>query len=151
MFYKTRNTVAAAVLLAGLAPAAFAGGVQVDDKSLVDVLHAKGILSKDEVKAIKQNNEGKLKLEATLFLNTTYKSDKKTVAPAAQKETKTSGLNVDRAYLTAKYFFNDDWMARLTLDMANQTPVAGLSKDQAVFVKYVYVQGKLLGNAIVLR
>jgi len=130
---------------------AFAGGVQVDDNSLTDVLLAKGVLSKDEAKAIKHNNDGKLKLEATLYLNTTFKSDKKTVSPAAQKETKTTGLNVDRAYLTAKYSFNDDWMTRLTLDMANQTPLQGLSKDQAVFVKYAYVQGKLLGDAAVLR
>jgi len=130
---------------------AFAGGVQIDDNSLTDVLVAKGVLSKDEASAIKHNNDGKLKLEATLYLNSTFTSDKKIVAPAAQTETKTTGLNVDRAYITAKYSFNDDWMTRVTLDMANQSGVAGLSKDQAVFVKYAYVQGKLLGDAIVLR
>jgi len=127
---------------------ALAGGVQVDNNSLTDVLLAKGVLSKDEARAIKRNNDGKLKFGAKLFLNTTFKSDRKTVAPAARKETKTTGLNVDRAYLTAKYYYNDDWLARLTLDMANQST---LSKRQAVFVKYAYVEGKLLGKAMVLR
>ena len=130
---------------------ALAGGVQVDNNSLTDVLLAKGVLSRDEARAIKHNNEGKLKFGAKLFLNTTFTSDKKTVAPAAQKETKTTGLNVDRAYLTAKYYYNSDWLARLTLDMANQSSVNNLGKDQVVFVKYAYVEGKLLGKAMVLR
>jgi len=152
MKFNIRNSItAAAIVMVGFSSPVFAGGVQVDNKSLTDVLVAKGVLSKSEAKAIKHNNDGKLKLEATLFLNTTRKNDKVTVAPAAQKETKTTGLDVDRAYITAKYSFNDDWMARITLDMANQTAHAGLSKDQVVFVKYAYVQGKLLGDAAVLR
>jgi len=152
MKINIRNSITvAAIVMVGISSPAFAGGVQVDDTSLTDVLVAKGILSKGDVQAIEHNKDGKLKLEATLFLNTTRKNDKVTIAPVAQTETKTTGLNVDRAYLTAKYSFTDDWMARLTLDMANQSPVAGLSKDQAVFVKYAYVQGKLLGDAVVLR
>lgn len=148
---NTKNLVAAVVIaVVGFAPLAFAGGVQVDNKSLTDVLVAKGILSKDEAKVIEHNNDGKLKLEALLYLNTKFKNDKTTTA-GVQKETKTTGLNVDRAYLTVKYSFNNDWMTRITLDMANQSGVAGLSKDQAVFVKYAYVQGKLLDDAAVLR
>jgi len=152
MKFNIKNSIVTAVIvMVGISSSAFAGGVQVDNKSLTDILMDKGVLTKDEVNAIKHNNDGKLKLEATLFLNTTVKNDKITVAPNPQKETKTTGLNVDRAYLTTKYSFTNDWMARVTLDMANQSQVAGLSKDQVVFIKYAYVQGKLLGNAAVLR
>jgi len=148
---KIKNSIAAAVIaMLGMSSPAFAGGVQVDDNSLTDILVAKGVLSKAEAKAVKHNHDGKLKIGAKLFLNSTATNDKVTTA-GVQKETKSKGLNVDRAYLTAKYSFDKNWMARITLDMANQTKTTTLSKDQAVFVKYAYVQGKLYDDAAVLR
>jgi len=72
MKFNIKNSIAAAVIaMVGFTPLVFAGGVQVDNKSLVDVLQAKGVLSKDEAKAIKHNNEGKLKFEGEVFANTT--------------------------------------------------------------------------------
>lgn len=147
MNLNIKNSVAAAVVLMGLAPSAIAGGVQIDNNSLTDVLVAKGVLTKEEAKAVAKNNDGKLKLEALFYLNTT--TDEKTAITAASTlDTRTNGLNVDRAYFTAKYHFNDDWMARFTTDMGNEP---GLGKQQSIYLKYAYVEGKLAGDAAVLR
>jgi len=146
MKFNMKNSIAAAVIaMVGFTPLVFAGGVQVDNKSLVDVLQAKGVLSKDEAKIIKHNNEGKLKFEGEVFANTTAKK----VEDATGTTNKTEGLAIDRAYLTGKYSFTDNWMMRITTDVHLDTALG--SKNNNIFLKYAYVQGKLYGDAVVLR
>jgi len=141
-----KHSIAAAVIaMVGFSSPAFAGGVQIDDNSLTDILVAKGVLSKAEAKAVKHNNDGKLKVEAELFLNTKFTKKENATATTDQ----TTGLNVDRAYLTGKYNFNDDWMMRVTTDVTLQSNLN--SKNNNIFLKYAYVQGKLYGDAVVLR
>jgi len=142
------SIVAAVIAMVGLSSPAFAGGAQLDNKSLTDVLVQKGILTKADAKAIKHNNDGKLKLGAKFFLNAT-RTDKtvKTAVPVTSNNTKSTGLNVDRAYLTAKYYFNNDWLMRITTDTNAESNVKGNN----IFLKYAYVEGKLLGKAAVLR
>jgi len=118
------KTIATAAMLAFATPA-FAGGVTVAEEG-----------------------ESKLKLEALLFLNT-YAQQADTTTAAGTVSTKTTGLAVDRAYFTAKYFFNDDWMMRITLDAGNDQSIGG--KKQNVFLKAAYLEGKLVGDAAVLR
>ncbi|MFC1626531.1 hypothetical protein ACFL19_02370, partial [Pseudomonadota bacterium] len=108
--------IATAAMLAFATPA-FAGGV-----------------------VVAEDGPSKLKLEALLFLNT-YAQKADTTTAAGTVSTKTQGLAVDRAYFTAKYFFNDDWMMRITLDAGNDQSLAG--KKQNVFLKAAYVEGKL--------
>jgi len=147
MNFNIKNSVAAAVVMMAMAPSAFAGGVQIDNTSLTDILVSKGVLTKSEAKAVTKNNDGKLKLEALIYANTTsVKAD--TTTAAGTTSTKTFGQNIDRAYFTAKYSFNDDWMMRITTDMGNE---AGLGKQQNIYLKYAYVEGKLAGKAAVLR
>ncbi len=142
------SIVAAVIAMLGISSPAFAGGAQLDNKSLTDVLVQKGILTKADAKAIKHNNDGKLKLGAKFFLNATRtEKDVKTATPVTSNKTRTTGLNVDRAYLTAKYYFNNDWMMRITTD-TNREPTV---KGNNIFLKYAYVEGKLLGKAAVLR
>jgi len=119
----TIKTIAAVAVMASAAPA-FAGGVNVYD-----------------------DGESKLKLEALFYLNAFQQTDDR-ITSGVSSQTKTTGMNVDRAYFTAKYSFNDDWMMRLTTDVGNET---GLSKKQNVYLKYAYVEGKLAGKAAVLR
>ena len=145
MNLNIKKTIAAAVVLMGMAPSAFAGGVQIDNKSLTDILIEKGVLTKADAKTISKSE--KLKLEALFYLNT-YSQTADTTTAAGTTSTKTSGLAVDRAYFTAKYSFNDDWMMRLTTDMGNET---NLSKKQNIYLKYAYLEGKLAGKAAVLR
>ena len=120
----TIKTIATAAALAVATPA-FAGGVTVAEEG-----------------------ESKLKLEALLFLNA-YNQKAETITAAGNVPTNTTGLAVDRAYFTAKYFMNDDWMMRITLDAGNDQSLAG--KKQNVFLKAAYVEGKLAGDALVLR
>lgn len=117
----TIKTIAAIAMFAFSAPA-IAGGVNVYD-----------------------DGDSKLKLGAKVFFD------------ATQKETLTNGIttardtgfNLGRAYLTAKYYFNSDWMMRVTTDVVLD---AGLKKKKTnVFLKYAYLQGKLNGDAVVLR
>jgi hypothetical protein len=133
------------ILAMATATPAFAGGVQVDDKSLTDVLLAKGVLTKDEAKAVKHNNDGKLKFEGLVYANTRFNEKK----DAIKTTDRSQGLAIDRAYLTAKYNMNDDWMMRITTDVHLDTGLSG--KNNNIFLKYAYVQGKLLGDAAVLR
>jgi hypothetical protein len=142
-----KKTVAAAVVLMGMAPSAFAAQ-QLDNKSLTDVLISKGVLTADDVKAMNNNKNGKLTLEALLYLNT-YHQKADTTTAAGTTSTKTTGLAVDRAYFTAKYFFDKNWMMRITLDAGNDQSLTG--KKQNVFLKAAYVEGKLVGDAVVLR
>ena len=97
---------------------------------------------------VAEEGESKLKLEALMYLNT-YSEKAETITGATNTTNKTVGLAVDRAYFTAKYFFNDDWMMRITLDAGRDASLAG--KKQNVFLKAAYVEGKLMGDAAVLR
>lgn len=115
------KTVAAVAMLAFATPA-IAGGVTVAN-----------------------DGTSKTKLEALFFLNT-YAHKKTT---GATTNTDNLGLNVERAYLTLKHTFNDDWMMRFTTDMETNGALA--SKNQNIYLKYAYVQGKLAGDAVVLR
>jgi len=146
-FHIKTSAATMAVAMAFIASPASASQ-QIDSKSLTDVLVAKGVLTQADVKAVKHNDDGKLKLGAKFFLNTT-RTDKtvETVAPLTSTKTKTVGLNVDRAYFTAKYYFNNDWMMRITTDANNEPTVKGNN----IYLKYAYVEGKLLGKAAVLR
>lgn len=117
------KTVAAVATLALTTPA-FAGGITVAEKG-----------------------DSKLKIESLFYLNT-YAQTADTTAAGTTTSTKTTGLAVDRAYFTAKYYFNDDWMMRFTTDMGQE---AALGKDQNIYLKYAYVEGKLAGKAAVLR
>lgn len=147
MNINMKNSVAAAAVLMGLAPSAFAGGVQTSNSNLTDILVAKGVLTKSEAKAVSKDHDGNLKIGAKFFINTTsVKAD--TTTAAGTTSTKTFGQNIDRAYFTAKYSFNDDWMMRLTTDMGNEPT---LGKQQNIYVKYAYLEGKLVGKAAVLR
>ncbi len=91
------------------------------------------------------DGESKTKLEALFFLNTTMDTTKVNGVKTADS----TGLAVDRAYLTLKHYFNDDWMMRFTTDMNRDTALAG--KKQNIYLKYAYVEGKLAGDAAVLR
>jgi len=142
---RIQQSIAAAALTMATAAPAFAGGVQVDNQSLTDVLVAKGVITREEAKAVKHNNDGKLKVEGLVFANTRFIEKK----DAVQTTDRQQGLAIDRAYLTLKYNMNDDWMMRITTDVHLDS---GLSKkNNNIFLKYAYVQGKLLGDALVLR
>jgi len=119
---KTNLKMIAAVAMLAFSAPAFAGGITVAEKG-----------------------ESKLKLESVFYLNTKF--TKKENQGGTTDET--WGLAVDRAYLTAKYYFNDDWMMRITTDVHLDTNLNG--KNNNIFLKYAYVEGKLLGKAAVLR
>jgi len=117
----TIKSIAALSMMAISAPA-FAGGVVVAD-----------------------NGVSKLKFETTVFSDLSQK--KTTNLVGADK--KTLGLTLSRAYFTGKYSFNSDWMMRVTTDV-NLDPKL-TKKNNNIFLKYAYVQGKLYGDAVVLR
>lgn len=169
MNHNVKKSIAAALALMVMAPAVHAAEVQSDTARLIELLVQKDILTPDEAKQITQeiaqekvekevksepaekvakaSNAGKFKFESELFLNTTARQVDTTTA-GVTTSTKTSGLNVDRVYLTAKYNFNDNWMARATTDMGNER---SLGHAQNIYLKYAYVEGKLAGDAAVLR
>jgi len=117
----TSKIIAATAMMAFAAPA-FAGGVNVYD-----------------------DGESKLKLEGKYFVNFLQETTKTNAGTSA----KTVGLSVDRAYFGAKYYFDKNWMARITTDVQLEP---GLGKrDNNIFLKYAYLEGKLYGKAVVLR
>jgi len=94
---------------------------------------------------VANDGESKTKLEALFFLNTTADTTKVNGVKTADS----TGLAVDRAYLTLKHYFNSDWMMRFTTDMETNNNLN--SKNQNIYLKYAYVEGKLAGKAAVLR
>ncbi|MDQ6956875.1 MAG: hypothetical protein Q9M21_06730 [Mariprofundaceae bacterium] len=122
MKMKTFIRTAALLAVAAVATPAFAGGVTV---------------AKD--------GDSKLKIGGKFFLNATdYK-----VTKNGATDTKTRSVAVDRAYFTAKYYFDKDWMMRITTDMVVDPNLK--SKNSNILLKYAYVEGKLMGDAVVLR
>jgi len=119
------KTAAAFAMMAFAAPA-FAGGVNVFD-----------------------DGDSKLKIEGLIFADMTSHNAKTNGVTT----TKDIGARVERAYFTIKYNFNSDWMMRITTDMQAGTSAlaAAGNKTQNIYLKYAYVQGKLLGDAVVVR
>jgi len=117
-----RATVA--VLAVAIAAPAFAGGITVAE-----------------------DGDKKLKFESLFFLNTTANTTKVNGAKTAES----TGLAVDRAYFTLKYSFDKNWSMRFTTDMESNQVGSGLGKTQNIYLKYAYLQGKLAGDAAVLR
>lgn len=116
------RSISALAMLAFSAPA-MAGGVNVYD-----------------------DGDSKLKLGGKVFSDiTSFKQTNSTGATTKE----TLGARVERAYLTAKYSFNSDWMMRITTDV-NLDPNLK-KKNNNIFLKYAYLEGKLYGDAAVLR
>lgn len=116
------RSIAALAMLAFSAPA-IAGGVNVYD-----------------------DGDSKLKLGGKIFSDlTSFKESDSTGATVKE----TVGARVQRGYLTAKYYFNSDWMMRITTDV-NLDPNLK-KKNNNIFLKYAYLEGKLYGKAAVLR
>jgi hypothetical protein len=115
------KAIAVAVILAFATPA-FAGGVTVYE-----------------------NGDSKLKLEGKYFTSFIQETEK----DATSTKKKVIGLAVDRAYFGAKYYFNKNWMARITMDVQLETGLA--KRENNIFLKYAYIEGKLIGDALVLR
>jgi hypothetical protein len=118
----TIKSIAALAMLAFSAPA-IAGGVNVYD-----------------------GGDSKLKLGGKIFTDLTR--FKETDAAGAIVK-RTTSARVERAYFTAKYYFNHDWMMRITTDV-NLDPNLN-KKNNNIFLKYAYLEGKLMGKAVVLR
>jgi len=119
----TIKTIAALAMLAYSAPA-IAGGVNVYNDGV-----------------------SKLKLGGKIFSDvTSFKA-----SDGTGKVTKrTKGARIERAYLTTKYYFNSDWMMRVTTDVVLDKTKT-ISKNNRIFLKYAYLEGKLYGKAAVLR
>ncbi|RMH50822.1 MAG: hypothetical protein D6682_06090 [Zetaproteobacteria bacterium] len=94
---------------------------------------------------IAEHGDSTLKVEGLVFTDLT----RATTKTDGVKTARSSGVNVSRTYLTTKYRFNDDWMFRVTLDSVLEPGT--LKKNNNIFLKYAYLQGKLAGNAAVLR
>ena len=139
-----KSSIAAAVIaMVGIAPSVARAGAQVDTKSLTDVLVAKGVLTKDEAKAVSKNNTDKVSLGATFFINAkSSTTDTYGVNSTNLTTAKTQGAAVDRAYLTGKYIINDTWKARVTTDIQYENNLT--SKKTNVFLKYAYLQGDFM-------
>ena len=96
-----------------------------------------------------QNGDSKLSIESKVF--TKLVSEKKTDSTSTNGDTKTQAASVDRAYFTVKYNFDNDWLMRVTTDV-RQAPSSEISqKNDYVFLKYAYLEGRLAGDAAVLR
>ncbi len=101
---------------------------------------------------VAHDGDSKLKLGGKVFSDiTSFKKD------TAGVVTKTLGARIERAYLTAKYTFDSDWMMRITTDVVLtnaaqvNAPTKTVAKNNNIFLKYAYLQGKLAGDAAVLR
>lgn len=93
-----------------------------------------------------EKGDSKLSIESKVF--TKLVSEKDT---AASPNTKTQSASVDRAYFTVKYNFDKEWLMRVTTDIRQASASELSSKNDYVFLKYAYLEGKLAGKAAVLR
>jgi len=118
----TIRTIAALAMFAFSAPA-IAGGVNVYD-----------------------DGESKLKIGGKIFSDLTSNKVKNGLGKLTDQ---TFGSRIERAYLTAKYYFDSDWMMRITTDVHLAPNLA--KKNNNIFLKYAYLEGKLYGKAAVLR
>jgi len=88
--------------------------------------------------AVDNDNTGKLTISSKFFLNATQRKTTDSIDPT--QDTKSSGLAVDRAYLTVQYKADDVWSMKLTADAAhNSSKTSG--KKTEVFIKNAFVKG----------
>lgn len=120
----TMKIIAAAAMVAFATPA-IAGGVTVAEEG-----------------------DSKLKLEGVFYSSITQD---KTVQNGTTTA-KATGLSVDRAYFTAKYYFDKNWYARITTDVQYESAnAANTARDNNIFLKAAYLEGKLVGDALAIR
>jgi len=120
----TIKIISALAMMAFAAPA-FAGGVSVYD-----------------------DGESKLKIGGKVFADiTSFKSTN----GAGATTNKVNAARIERAYLTAKYSFDKNWMMRITTDVTLAKDLNAGGKNNNIFLKYAYLEGKLAGKAAVLR
>ncbi|MDX8403224.1 MAG: hypothetical protein R8K54_02310 [Mariprofundaceae bacterium] len=123
MKLKNLIRITGTVLAVAIASSAYAGGVTV---------------AKD--------GDSKLKLGGKIFADVTNFVEEDATG-ATVKET--TGARIERGYFTAKYYFDSNWMMRITTDVSLQKNLN--SKNNNIFLKYAYLEGKLMGDAVVLR
>jgi len=95
-----------------------------------------------------QNGDSKLAIESKVF---TKLVSRKVTDSSATTDSKTQAATVDRAYFTVKYNFDKEWLMRVTTDVRQASSNELSSKNEYVFLKYAYLEGKLAGKAAVLR
>ncbi|MDX8377019.1 MAG: porin [Mariprofundales bacterium] len=95
--------------------------------------------------AVEGKGDAKLKLSAKAYFGArSLVQDDTTAAGVTTRKKDEAGVYVDRFYMSAKYYVNNDWHARITTDINNETVNApGLKRNYNVFVKYAYLSGKL--------
>ena len=102
---------------------------------------------------VAEEGDSKLKLEGVFFTSFTQdKVEYNAIAEGlatAPVDAKAVGLSVDRAYFTAKYYFDKNWYARITTDVQLETGL--VKRDNNIFLKAAYLEGKLAGDALILR
>ena len=91
--------------------------------------------------------ENKLNLSGLVRVDA-LSSSVKTVQGGVATKVDTQGFDLTRVYLTAKYTIDSNWLMRITTDVKYET---GLGKKSNIFLKYAYLEGKLAGDAAVLR
>jgi hypothetical protein len=117
MIKKALISCAVAAMLA--APTAFAGGIVVDN-----------------------DDAGKLTLSSKFFINGTQK---KTTINGVNTA-RTTGLALDRAYISIGYKVNDIWSMKLTTDATLNTAATG--KKTEVFIKNAYIKAAFAPEAV---
>ncbi len=117
MIKKALITCAAATMLA--VPTAFAGGIAIDN-----------------------DDEGKLTLSSKFFINATQK---KTTINGVNTA-RSTGLALDRAYISVGYKINDVWSMKVTTDATLNTAATG--KKTEVFIKNAFIKAAFAPEAV---
>jgi len=119
MIKKALISCAVAAMLA--VPTAFAGGIAIDNE-----------------------DEGKLTLSSKFFINGTQK--KTTITGTAPSSTRTSGVALDRAYISVGYKIDDVWSMKVTTDATLNTAATG--KKTEVFIKNAFIKAAFAPEAV---
>ncbi len=89
-----------------------------------------------------EKGDSKLKIGSKIFTKLVQEKD-------SVSDARTQSLSVDRAYVTVKYNIDHDWLMRVTTDVHLDKNLS--KKNNNIFLKYAYLEGKLAGDAAVLR
>ncbi|MDX8412222.1 MAG: hypothetical protein R8K46_10205 [Mariprofundaceae bacterium] len=94
-----------------------------------------------------EDGDKKLTIGGKAFINYTYGNSEKTVGGTTTDNPDSTGLAVDRFYLTTKYYANKTWMGRITMDVNNEQDHSALKRRMNVFLKYAYIEGNFMPEA----
>ncbi len=133
------------LLLALFASADSLAETPLDRDKFLELMIDKEIISEQEAAEFQGSTQDRLTLSGQVF--TSFTRYEKELEPMNFTDpVDRTGVDIDRAYLTADYVFDENWRMRWRADLNLKYDSLKMSNEQDLFLKNAYVSGRFTPN-----